>query len=118
MLAAIFLGLPAAFPAQFVIQISVDGLRGDLMSGYVSASPETFPNIIRLMTEGSHTYNARCDYELSESVPNHTTMFTGRPVRNSTSGLATWSSPWVRRRGSSSFVRFSTRDTHAGRDIQ
>jgi hypothetical protein len=33
---------------QHVIAISVDGLRGDLLQSFVSASPQDFPNFIRL----------------------------------------------------------------------
>lgn len=66
---------------DYVLQISVDGLRGDLLGQYVAASPASYPNFTRLQTQGASTYNARCDYELSETVPNHTTMVTGRPVR-------------------------------------
>ncbi len=65
---------------QHVIAISVDGLRGDFLETFVVGSPATFPNFARLKNTGASTFNARCDYDYSETVPNHIAMITGRPV--------------------------------------
>jgi hypothetical protein len=75
---------------EHVIAISVDGLRGDMVQAFVSGNPGDFPNFIRLQNRGAYTYNARCDSTVSETVPNHLCMITGRPV-NQPAGLpSTW----------------------------
>ena len=74
--------LPATLRAeiQHVIAISVDGFRGDFLQSFVDGAPATFPNFVRLRNMSAFTYNARCDYDYSETVPNHLAMVTGRPV--------------------------------------
>ncbi|MCP4961450.1 MAG: sulfatase-like hydrolase/transferase [Actinomycetia bacterium] len=57
-----------------VIHISIDGLRSD----HVTA--QLMPNLAELMAEGASTLNARTDYDLTKTLPNHTSKFTGRPV--------------------------------------
>jgi hypothetical protein len=75
---------PACAQVDYVIHISVDGLRGDVLNQIVNNPPmpaqTTYPNFRRLQTEGAFTYNARSDYGYTETVPNHITMITGRPV--------------------------------------
>ena len=73
------LAIPAA-TVDHVIQVSLDGLGGIYLQEYVTTTPEEFPNFVRLMEQGAYTFNARCDYDYSETVPNHVTMFTARPV--------------------------------------
>ena len=63
-----------------VVQISFDGLGAKYLEGYLAVAPEEFPTFLRLMNESAFTMNARCDYDVSETIPNHVTMFTGRPV--------------------------------------
>jgi len=65
---------------EYVVAMSLDGLGGTYLQSYVSNSPAQFPNFVRLRNEGAYTFNARCDYDISETIPNHTCMFTGRPV--------------------------------------
>jgi hypothetical protein len=69
---------------DYVIHISVDALRGDVLQRIVANPPNpastTYPSFRRLQTEGAFTYNARSDYNFTETVPNHITMITGRPV--------------------------------------
>lgn len=65
---------------RHLVQISLDGLGAKYLENYVQVAPGQFPNFIRLMNESAFTMNARCDYDISETVPNHATMFTGRPV--------------------------------------
>jgi hypothetical protein len=79
---ALFFSAASLLPAAVthVVNISVDGLGAIYLQSYVSAAPDQFPNFYRLQTEGAFTYNARCDYGASETIPNHTSMFTGRPA--------------------------------------
>jgi hypothetical protein len=72
--------LRAGAAVEHVIAISVDGLRGDLLEKFLEETPQDFPNFIRLRDSGAATFNARCDYWYSETVPNHVCMVTGRPV--------------------------------------
>jgi hypothetical protein len=84
------LGLPAVLLAltlphaeaavSHLVHISVDGLGAVYLQPYVSNAPAQFPAFRRLQTEGAFTYNARCDFGASETIPNHTSMFTGRPA--------------------------------------
>lgn len=69
-----------AAPVSHVVHVSLDGLGAKYLQSYVASAPEQFPNFVRLMAEGAFTMNARCDYDFSETVPNHATMFTARPV--------------------------------------
>src|SRR4029434_1849458 len=72
----------AADASTHVIQISVDGLRGDLLAAMLAAPPQTdLPNFRRFVTEGATTFNARTDYTETVTLANHTCMLTGRPVR-------------------------------------
>jgi len=70
----------SAAPVNYVVHASLDGLGAKYLQFYVTNAPDQFPNFVRLMTEGAFTMNARCDYDFSETVPNHATMFTARPV--------------------------------------
>ena len=70
---------------DYVIQISVDGLRSDAIAA--AASP-TYPDTgsalssfhILMQHGGSYTLNARTDYDKTETMPNHVSMVTARPV--------------------------------------
>ena len=73
-------GMAVAAPATHVIQVSLDGLGGYYLQFFVTNAPAQFPNFVRLAQESAHTFNARCDHDISETVPNHATIFTGRPV--------------------------------------
>lgn len=72
----------AARPAtvSHVVHMSLDGLGAKYLEFYVTNAPDQFPNFVRLRAEGASTMNARCDHDISETVPNHATMFTARPV--------------------------------------
>lgn len=65
---------------QHVVHISVDGLRADYLRTFVATRPADFPNFLRLQNESAHTYNAHTDYTHTNTLPNHTSMVTGRPV--------------------------------------
>ncbi len=91
------IGLPAvatlatmASAADYVIQISVDGLRSVDMAELIAAGEA--PNLERFVVEGAGTFNARVDQtkslpfeffgfeKLVQTLPNHTSMMTGRPI--------------------------------------
>ncbi|MBI5386580.1 MAG: alkaline phosphatase family protein [Verrucomicrobia bacterium] len=72
--------IPAGIAVQHVIHLSVDGLAAVYLQEYVSNSPALFPNFVRLRKEGASTFQARCDYYASVTLPNHSSMFTARPV--------------------------------------
>lgn len=69
----------AAGPAH-VIQVSIDGLGSAYLQLLLQQG--RVPNIARLMREGASTLNARADYDYTLTLPNHTSMLTGRPVKD------------------------------------
>ena len=68
-------------PVSHVVQISVDALGAKYLEKFVTETPAEFPNFVRLQREGASTLNARTDYEYTVTLPNHTSMVTGRPVQ-------------------------------------
>jgi hypothetical protein len=68
---------PSPEPAiRHVVLVSVDGLRPEMLLPEMS---ETHPGLARL-TRGPHTLQARCDPDISITLPNHLDMLTGRQV--------------------------------------
>ena len=76
--AALAIDTPPA--VEHVLHISVDGLGGVYLRDYLDSTPESYPNFMRLRNEGASTFEARCDYFNSVTMPNHTSMLTGRPL--------------------------------------
>lgn len=73
-------GAARAAQTTHVIQMSLDGLGAYYLRFFVTNAPAQFPNFVRLAQESAYTFEARCDYDISETIPNHATIFTGRPV--------------------------------------
>lgn len=57
-----------------VIWVSIDGLRSD----HVTLA--LMPNLTAMVDNGAATLNARTDYDVSKTLPNHTSQLTGRYV--------------------------------------
>jgi hypothetical protein len=79
----------AAFPVwaesiDHVVFVSIDGLRGDLLRDLINNDPLAYPNFKRLVNEGASTFNARSDYDYTETLQNHATLATGRGVTGPT----------------------------------
>ena len=74
-----------AAPIEYVIHLSVDGLRtgpdeDDDLFLQTLIDSGLAPNFARFQTEGAWTNNARTDFSNTYTLPNHTSMITGRPV--------------------------------------
>ncbi len=74
------ISLMAAPPrlTEHVIHISVDGCNAAMLQEFIDSGKA--PNFKRLQDEGAFTMNARTDHTKTETLPNHASMFTGRPV--------------------------------------
>ncbi|WP_244929607.1 alkaline phosphatase family protein [Nocardioides sp. W7] len=71
-----------------VLAISVDGLNPAAIR---RLGPTRAPVLTRLLAEGAATLNARSSRELTITLPNHTTMVTGRRIAKSSGGHGvTW----------------------------
>ena len=71
----------AGAPVAHVIHISVDALGSKYLSKFLQESPQDFSSFGRLISEGASTLNARTDFTHTVTLPNHTCMVTGRPVK-------------------------------------
>lgn len=67
----------ATGPDTRVLAISIDGLNPRAIT---QLGREAAPNFYRLIDEGASTFNARTQYEQTVTLPNHTSMLTGRRV--------------------------------------
>lgn len=86
---AVGLLVQARAEIEYVIVISIDGGRGDFIRTFIETAPTEFPNLKRLRDMSAYTFNARCDYTESITIPDHLCMLTGRPVRQPAGSAAT-----------------------------
>lgn len=63
-----------------VLAVSIDGLNPQAIT---RLGPSGAPTFYRLMREGAYTLNARTAREQTRTLPNHTTMLTGRRIGGS-----------------------------------
>ncbi len=62
---------------RFVVAISVDGLNPTAVR---RLGPEGAPSLHRMLAAGAGTFAARTARELTQTLPNHTSMLTGRRI--------------------------------------
>jgi predicted AlkP superfamily pyrophosphatase or phosphodiesterase len=79
LVAAALLPSLATAATKYFIEISVDGLGSVYLQPMIDAGK--LPNFERFQTDGAWTNNARNDENLTITLPNHTTMVTGRHVK-------------------------------------
>jgi hypothetical protein len=72
--------LPALAQSNYVIHVSVDGLGSSYLQALMNAGRAR--SFARLFREGASTLNARTDYDVTLTLPNHTSQLTGRPVND------------------------------------
>lgn len=89
-LLAVALAPAAAGQAQYVIEISIDGGGSSYIQTLIDQG--LLPNFKRFQTEGAWTNNARNDYDLTVTLPNHVSMVTGRGVYGVASNGHLWTS--------------------------
>lgn len=65
--------------ADYVIALSVDGLGSTYLQQRVAAGQ--LPHFKRLAAESAGTANARADYDITVTLPNHTSMVTSRRIK-------------------------------------
>ncbi len=70
-----------AHGADFVVAVSVDGLGSGYMQTLVDAGK--LPHFKQLELQSAGTTNARNDYDITVTLPNHTSMLTSRPIKGS-----------------------------------
>jgi hypothetical protein len=76
--------------AQYVIEISVDGGGSSYIQTLIDQGK--LPNFKRFQTQGSWTNNARNDYDITVTLPNHVSMVTGRGIYGITGDGHMWTS--------------------------
>ena len=74
----------SAAPVAHVVQISVDAMGAKYLEKFLAEAPAEFPNFGRFVKEGATTFDARTDFTHTITLPNHTCMITGRPVKTPT----------------------------------
>ncbi len=77
-LACWFCGCLVAKSAEYVIAVSVDGLGSTYLQTLVDAGK--LPHFKQLEVESAGTTNARADFNITVTLPNHTSMITSRRI--------------------------------------
>jgi hypothetical protein len=81
-------GTSSTTAGPHVLAISVDGLNTEAITELGAGRAPTFH---RLLDEGAGTLNARTEYEQTVTLPNHTSMMTGRRITATKGGHGvTW----------------------------
>ena len=75
------LAVGIAQAADYVIAVSVDGMGSTYLQNMVNAGK--LPHFQQIEAEGACTTNARADFDVTVTLPNHTSMLTSRPVKAS-----------------------------------
>jgi hypothetical protein len=70
--------VPLEGSANAVLLVSIDGLAARHVE--TGLEKKTLPTFARLLSEGAGTLNARCESRISVTIPNHTSMISGRPA--------------------------------------
>jgi predicted AlkP superfamily pyrophosphatase or phosphodiesterase len=68
----------ATHGADYVIAVSFDGMGSSYMQTLIDSGK--MPHLKQIMAQGAGTTNARTDYDVTVTLPNHTTMITSRPI--------------------------------------
>jgi predicted AlkP superfamily pyrophosphatase or phosphodiesterase len=76
--------------ADYVIVVSVDGGGSSYIQSLVDA--HQLPNFKRFQTEGVWTNNARADYDITVTLPNHVTQMTSRGILGAAGNGHWWTS--------------------------
>lgn len=74
-------------PVDSVLVVSVDGLNPTALARLGRSGT---PNLHRFVRQGASTLNARTEWEMTVTLPNHTGMVTGRRVEAATGGHGVW----------------------------
>ena len=75
-------------PVDTVVAISIDGLNPKAIT---KLGKQRAPVLNKLIRQGATTLNARTAMELTDTLPNHTSMVTGRRIEAATGGHGvTW----------------------------
>ncbi|MCW2815847.1 MAG: hypothetical protein JWN84_3302, partial [Nocardioides sp.] len=79
-----------------VLVVSLDGFNPRVLR---TLGRSGLPHLWRLFDEGTGTLNARAQYELTDTLPNHTSMVTGRRIDRTRGGHGvTWNDDRLRPR--------------------
>lgn len=81
--AAVSLAARAPAPGTRVLAVSIDGLNPRAITRLGRSAA---PSLYRLIDQGASTFNARSQYEQTETLPNHASMLTGRRINAAKGG--------------------------------
>ena len=93
-LAATWYGASAIAAPTYVIEISIDGLGSSYLQNLLN-TPSQVSSFNKLVTEGAYTFNARNDWNITETLQNHTSMVTGRGVWEGNTTTSTTGHGWT-----------------------